>query len=62
MSEVVSRCGVPDELSGSGYYVFTYHLRDGSYVNLTAAGTDGRILYANPLDAKGESDSQFAVK
>jgi hypothetical protein len=62
MTELVSRCGVPDELSGSGYYVFTYHLRDGSYVNLTAAGTDGRILYANHLNAKGESDSQFAVK
>jgi hypothetical protein len=62
MTEVVSRCGVPDELSGSGYYIFTYHLRDGSFVNLTAAGTDGRILYANHLDAKGQGDSQFAVK
>ena len=62
MAEVVSRCGVPDELSGSGYYVFTYHLRDGSFVNLTAAGTDGRILDANHLDAKGQGDSQFAVK
>ena len=62
ITEVVSRCGVPDELSGSGYYIFTYHLRDGSFVNLTAAGTDGRILYANHLDAKGQGDSQFAVK
>jgi hypothetical protein len=62
MAEVVSKCGVPDELSGSGYYAFTYHLRDGSYVNLTAAGTDGRILYANHLDAKGNAASQFAVK
>jgi len=62
MTEVVSRCGLPDGLSGSGYYVFTYHLRDGSFVNLTAAGTDGRILYANHLDAKGQGDAQFAVK
>jgi hypothetical protein len=62
MAEVVSRCGKPDELSGSGYYVFTYRLSDGSFVNLTAAGTDGRILYANHLSAKGEGDSQFAVK
>jgi hypothetical protein len=62
MTEVVSRCGLPDELSGSGYYVFTYRLSDGSFVNLTAAGTDGRILYANHLDAKGQGDSQFSVK
>jgi hypothetical protein len=62
MTEVVSRCGLPDELSGSGYYVFSYRLSDGSFVNLTAAGTDGRILYANHLDAKGQGDSQFAVK
>ena len=62
MTEVVSRCGLPDELSGSGYYTFSYHLRDGSFVNLTAAGADGRILYANHLDAKGQGDSQFAVK
>jgi hypothetical protein len=62
MTEVVSRCGLPDELSGSGYYVFTYRLSDGSFVNLTAAGTDGRILHANHLSAKGQGDSQFAVK
>ena len=62
MTEVVSRCGLPDELGGSGSYTFSYHLRDGSFVNLTAAGTNGRILYANHLDAKGQGDSQFAVK
>jgi len=62
MSEVVHRCGVPDELSGSGSYTFTYHLRDGSFVHITATGTDGRILYANHLDAKGYGTSLFAVK
>ena len=62
MSEIVHRCGVPDELSGSGSYTFTYHLRDGSFVHITATGTDGRILYANHLDAKGYGTSLFAVK
>ncbi len=62
ISEVVNRCGVPDELSGSGFYTFTYHLRDGSFVHITATGTDDRILDANHLDAKGYGTSLFAVK
>jgi hypothetical protein len=62
MSEVVSRCGVPDQLSGSGFYTFSYPLRDGSLVHITATGTDSRILYANHLDAKGYGTSLFAVK
>jgi hypothetical protein len=62
ISEVVSRCGLPDELSGSGFYIFTYHLRDGSYVHLTAASSDGRILEANHLDDKGYGTSLFAAK
>ena len=62
MSEVVSMCGIPDELSGSGFYIFTYHLRDGSFVHITATGADGRILSANHLDAKGHGTSLFAVK
>jgi hypothetical protein len=62
ISEVVSRCGVPDELSGSGFYIFTYHLGDGSFVHLTAASTDSRILEANHLDDKGYGTSLFAKK
>jgi len=62
ISEVVNRCGVPDELSGSGFYTFTYHLRDGSFVHLAATGADGRILSANHLDATGYGTSLLAVK
>jgi hypothetical protein len=62
MLEVVSRCGLPDELSGSGVYVFTYHLRDGSFVHISAKSTDSPILEAYVLDAEGRGSSLFAAK
>jgi hypothetical protein len=62
MAEVANKCGLPDELSGSGYYTFTYHLRDGSFVHFTATGPEGRILDANHLDDKGYGMSLFAIK
>lgn len=62
MREVVSRCGMPDELGGSGLYTFTYHLKDGTYIYISAAGTDVPIFYANHLDADGRGSSLFAEK
>jgi len=62
MSEIVNRCGVPDELGGSGVYVFTYHLSDGTFVNISATGTDTPILYANHLDAEGRGSDLVSVK
>lgn len=62
MSEIVNRCGVPDELSGSGVYVFTYHLSDGTFVNISATGTDTPIFYANHLDAEGRGSDLVSVK
>jgi len=62
MSEVVKTCGVPDELSGSGVYVFSYHLSDGTSVNISATGTDTPILYANHLDAEGRGSELVSVK
>lgn len=62
MSEIVANCGVPDELSGSGVYVFSYHLSDGTSVNISATGTDSPILYANRLDAEGRGSDLVSAK
>lgn len=62
MSEIVTKCGAPDELSGSGVYVFSYHLSDGTNVNISATGTDTPILYANHLDAEGRGSDLVSVK
>ena len=62
IAEIVTKCGLPDELGGSGIYVFTYHLTDGTYVNISSAGTDTPILYANHLDANGHGTDLVPVK
>lgn len=62
MTEIVAKCGVPDELSGSGVYVFSYRLSDGTFVNISATGTDSPILYANHVDAEGHGSDLVSVK
>lgn len=62
MKEIVSMCGVPDDLGGSGVYVFSYHLRDGTYVNISATGIDSPILYANHLNGEGRGDDLVSMK
>lgn len=62
MREIVSKCGMPDELGGSGLYTFSYRLEDGTYINISATGTDVPVFYANHLDADGRGSSLFAEK
>jgi len=62
VSEIASRCGLPDELGGSGVYVFSYHLTDGTFVNISATGINTPILYANHLDAEGRGSDLVSVK
>jgi len=62
MSEIASKYGLPDEFGGSGIYVFTYHLKDGTFVNISAEGTDSPILYANRIDADGRRSDVISEK
>ena len=62
MSEIVSIFGLPDELGGSGTYVFSYRLSDGTYVNISTTGTSGPIFYANHLDAQGHGNDLVPVR
>ena len=62
MTEVVRKCGVPDELGGSGTTIFIYHLFDGSLVVIGAKDDTGPILYANHLLKTGKSFSLISAK
>ena len=55
MTDVVRRCGIPDEHQGSGIYIFLYVMQDGSVV---AAGTGNlkRLLYVDHIST-GHSTS-----
>lgn len=55
MLEVVGRCGVPNELGGSGVNIFIYHLDDGSIVAIGATGVENPLLYANHASHSGKS-------
>ena len=44
MVDVVRRCGIPDEHHGSGIYIFTYLLDDGSIVAI-GTGDLKSLLY-----------------
>jgi len=55
MSEVVRRCGAPDELGGSGINIFIYHLDDGSIVGIGATGIATPLLYASHTTMGGKS-------
>jgi hypothetical protein len=55
MVDVVSRCGEPDELGGSGINIFIYHLNDGSLVVVGATNTTDPILYMKHIEANGKA-------
>jgi hypothetical protein len=44
MTDVVRKCGVPDEHQGSGIYIFLYDMNDGSVVVIGTADLK-RLLY-----------------
>jgi hypothetical protein len=62
MSELVQRCGIPDELGGSGINIFIYHLDDGSLVGIGATGTTTPLMYANYTTTRGKSSDIIARK
>jgi hypothetical protein len=62
MSEVVRRCGEPDELGGSGINIFIYHLDDGSIVAIGATGVSTPLLYANHVSSTGKSSALFPTE
>lgn len=62
MMEVVSKCGRPDELGGSGIAIFIYHLDDGSLVAIGATGSTGPLFYANHISSSGKSTALFPVE
>ena len=55
ITDLVRQCGSPDELGGSGIFIFVYHLDDGSLVVIGTTGTKAPILYANHVDANGKA-------
>jgi hypothetical protein len=55
MVDVVSRCGAPDELGGSGVNIFIYHLDDGSLVAIGATNATAPILYMTHIEANGKA-------
>jgi len=61
MYAVVQKCGRPDEETGSGIYIFVYHLRDGSTVTI---GTPDlyRIDHVHHTDSSGISSSLLTRK
>lgn len=62
MSDVVRRCGVPDELGGSGINIFIYHLDDGSLVAIGATDSTGPLLYANHIAPTGKVSALFPTE
>ena len=50
MTDVVMKCGIPDEHHGSGIYIFLYDMDDGS---LVAVGTPDlkRLLYVTHIES-----------
>lgn len=62
MVEVVQRCGIPDELGGSGINIFIYHLDDDSIVAIAAAGTTTQLMYAKHITLIGKSSELIARK
>jgi hypothetical protein len=62
MSDVVRRCGEPDELGGSGINIFIYHLDDGSIVAIGSTNITGPLLYANHVSSAGKASPLFAAE
>jgi hypothetical protein len=52
MTDVVRKCGVPDEHQGSGIYIFLYDMNDGSVVVIGTADLE-RLLYVTRAASTG---------
>ncbi len=46
MTDVVRRCGIPDEHHGSGIFIFLYHMDDGSIVTIGTSDLNRPIMNA----------------
>ena len=57
MAEVVRKCGVPDELQGSGIEIFIYHMKDGSIVVIGTTNIDEGLMYARHVKPDQETVS-----
>jgi hypothetical protein len=57
--DAVTKCGRPDEETGSGVYIFIYHLRDGSTVSIGTPYLE-RIDRITLKDASGKRTSLLA--
>jgi hypothetical protein len=49
MTDVVKKCGIPDEHQGSGIYIFLYNMDDGSLVAVGTADLK-RLLYITHIE------------
>ena len=56
MADVVRKCGLPDQHTGSGIYIFVYRLRDGNTVMIGTADLKS-LIYARHVDKSGKSTS-----
>lgn len=54
MTDVVRKCGIPDEHQGSGIYIFLYDMKDGSLVAVGSADLQ-RLLYVTHIESAGSS-------
>ena len=54
MTDVVRKCGIPDEHQGSGIFIFLYDMDDGSLVAVGTAGLK-KLLYMNHIEKSRSS-------
>lgn len=52
MTDVVWKCGIPDEHQGSGIYIFLYDMADGSVVVIGTADLK-KLMYINQITDRG---------
>jgi hypothetical protein len=52
MTDVVRKCGIPDEHQGSGIYIFLYDMADGSVVVIGTADLK-KLMYVNQITDRG---------
>jgi hypothetical protein len=52
MTDVVRKCGIPDEHQGSGIYIFLYNMADGSVVVIGTADLK-KLMYINQITDRG---------
>jgi hypothetical protein len=52
MTDVVRKCGIPDEHQGSGIYIFLYDMADGSIVVVGTADLK-KLMYINQITERG---------